>query len=100
MKDWTFFADKAKEITKKNISQDTLIYALERLDIFASDSLNKKFPQSKGSVHTYCGGNQVIDTIHSDGSEGHFNSNGAINSTDAPMDLEVSQYIKSHLDGC
>lgn len=105
MKDWAILAAKAKEIAKKIITGEEenkkgvrLIHIVERLDTFASNSLNAKFPQSKGSIHTYWGGNQVIDTKHSDGSEGHFNSNGTINSTDAPMDLEVSQYINSHLD--
>lgn len=105
MKDWAILAAKAKEIAKKIITGEEenkkgvrLIHIVERLDTFASNSLNAKFPQSKGSIHTYWGGNQVIDTKHSDGSKGHFNSNGTINSTDAPMDLEVSQYINSHLD--
>ena len=104
---WQELAAKAKEIAKKIISGEEtnskgerLLHIVYRFDTFASDSLNQNFADSGSiaSIHTYQGGNQVITTKHSDGSEGTFNSNGEINPTDAPMDMEVNDYINKNLD--
>jgi hypothetical protein len=106
-KTWQQLAAKAKEIAKRIINGDEedykgerLIHIVERLDIFASDVLNKKYANngSVGSIHTYAGGNQVINTKHSDGSEGSFNSNGNNNPTNNPMDVEIEDYINRTLD--
>jgi paraquat-inducible protein B len=67
---------------------------------FATDALNSKYSNA-GSVvftHTYNGGNQVISTKHSDGSEGSFNTKIFCEPTRNFMDVEVAIYVKNNID--
>lgn len=72
-----------------------LIHVVYRLDVFASDTLNKLYVSdgSFASIHTYNGGNQVISTKHKDRTEGSFNSNGTNKPTNNMMDIEVLDYV-------
>ena len=101
-KSWQQLAAKARVIAQSIINGDEednkgerLIHVVYRLDIFASDVLNKKYSKSgsKGCIHTYAGGTQVITTEHTDGSEGTFNTDGDCNPTENPMDMEIVAYI-------
>lgn len=80
-KQWNELAYKAKTLAKKIITGDKtnkkgerLTYVVDRLDIFASNALNRKYSNvgSIASIHTYPGGNQVVATMHPDGSKGMF----------------------------
>lgn len=104
-KSWQQLAAKAREIARRIINGDEedykgerLTYIVDRLDVFATDALNKKYANngSVGSIHTYAGGTQVISTRHTDGSEGSFNTDGECRPTDNPMDIEGEQYTCLH----
>ena len=103
-KQWQEYALKARQIAKRIVSGDEvnkdgvrLIVVTDKLDIYATEALNRKFSRngSKASVHTYAGGVQEIATQHTDGSNGLFRSNGECQSTNNPIDIEVKEYMNN-----
>ena len=107
MKQWDELALKAKQIAKHivtgeevNKKKERLTHIVNRLDTFATDALNSKYSNagSVAFIHTYNGGNQVISTKHSDGSEGSFNTKGICEPNINFMDVEVAIDIKNNLD--
>ena len=101
-KEWFEYASKSREISRHIVNGDEvnkdgvrLSVVCDKLDIYATDALNKKYANggSRCSVHTYPGGSQEISTEHSDGSKGLFKTNGECKSSDNPMDIEIKEYL-------
>ena len=94
-------AAKARKIAKNIVTGEEeykgtrLTAIVYRLDTFATDALNRKYARqgSQASIHTEWGGYQTIDSIHEDGSEGHFDTDGKCESSDNAMDIEIMMYI-------
>ena len=100
-KQWDKLAAKARKIAKNIVTGEEeykgtrLTAIVYRLDTFATDALNRKYARqgSQASIHTEWGGYQTIDSIHEDGSEGHFDTDGKCESSDNAMDIEIMMYI-------
>ena len=100
-KQWDKLAAKARKIAKNIVTGEEeykgtrLTAIVYRLDTFATDALNRKYARqgSQVSIHTEWGGYQTIDSIHEDGSEGHFDTDGKCESSDNAMDIEIMIYI-------
>ena len=100
-KQWDKLAAKARKIAKNIVTGEEeykgtrLTAIVYRLDTFATDALNRKYARqgSQASIHTEWGGYQTIDSIHEDGSEGHFDTDGKCESSDNAMDIEIKMYI-------
>ena len=100
-KQWDKLAAKARKIAKNIVTGEEeykgtrLTAIVYRLDTFATDALNRKYARqgSQASIHTEWGGYQTIDSIHEDGSEGHFDTDGKCESSDNAMDIEIMIYI-------
>ena len=98
---WDKLAAKARKIAKNIVTGEEeykgtrLTAIVYRLDTFATDALNRKYARqgSQASIHTEWGGYQTIDSIHEDGSEGHFDTDGKCESSDNAMDIEIKMFI-------